>query len=211
MTRGYTIRPTVAASGAWELLSVAVADALARALGEVHAAGVIHGDLQPEHMLFTPDQAYLIDRSRARADRHDRTDIGSVWTLRRNLKHIAPEETGRVPRSAARNDCRVAFAAPMGAASRPSTADVLVHRALLKTAAAVDSASGRSLDQRENHPRSVLAYVARSGSLRRLTRISRDTDALSPPPGSPAGLKNECSARAARKAGAPRRLAPCWT
>ncbi len=79
---------------------LAAADAVVEALGEVHAAGIIHGDLQPANLLFTSEKVYLVDFSGARATPREQKDIESVWTLRRNLNYIAPEQTGRLNRTA---------------------------------------------------------------------------------------------------------------
>lgn len=77
---------------------LARAEAFATALGEVHAAGLVHGDLQPGHILFGAERAYLVDFSRAQSEPRLRTDMESIYTLRRNLHYIAPEQTGRLNR-----------------------------------------------------------------------------------------------------------------
>ncbi len=77
------------------------AQAAVRALGEVHAAGVIHKDLNPDNILFDPatGEVHLIDFDIATELPREQPSIGEVTQVEGTLPYISPEQTGRMNRS----------------------------------------------------------------------------------------------------------------
>ena len=69
----------------------------ARALSDVHAQGVVHGDVNPANLLWNPDNGrlQLIDFGLS-SDRLQQRSEGQP--LGRNLCYMAPERTGRIQR-----------------------------------------------------------------------------------------------------------------
>jgi len=73
---------------------------IVRTLGEVHAAGVIHKDINPDNILYDPvtGGVRLIDFDIATVLSFEHTDAGEVVQLRGSLPYISPEQTGRMNR-----------------------------------------------------------------------------------------------------------------
>ena len=74
-----------------------IGHALAKALGALHAAGIVHGDLRPQNILVDPglDAAWIVDLSAAIERRRSADDAPPAvedWAW------IAPEQTGRMNR-----------------------------------------------------------------------------------------------------------------
>ncbi|NJB87387.1 putative ATPase/class 3 adenylate cyclase [Lewinella marina] len=82
-----------------EFLHVAVA--IARALGQVHAGGIIHRDISPYNILLDPAtrQVKIIDFGiSSRIDLKEQ-NLGNPEVLEGNLHYISPEQTGRMNRA----------------------------------------------------------------------------------------------------------------
>jgi len=75
--------------------------ALARLLGVVHQAGVIHKDIKPQNILVEDrsDQVWLIDFGIAARLEQDSSTTAPVDSLEGTLSYISPEQTGRMNRS----------------------------------------------------------------------------------------------------------------
>lgn len=73
---------------------------IVRTLGEVHAAGVIHKDVNPDNILYDPatGAVRLIDFDIAIALSAEHADAGEVTQLRGSLAYMSPEQTGRMNR-----------------------------------------------------------------------------------------------------------------
>ncbi len=73
---------------------------IVRTLGEVHAAGVIHKDVNPDNILYDPvtGAVRLIDFDIATALSVEHADAGEVTQLRGSLPYVSPEQTGRMNR-----------------------------------------------------------------------------------------------------------------
>ena len=73
---------------------------IVRILGEVHAAGVIHKDVNPDNILYDPTSGgvRLIDFDIATILSSEHTDAGEVTQLRGSLPYVSPEQTGRMNR-----------------------------------------------------------------------------------------------------------------
>jgi predicted ATPase/GAF domain-containing protein/tRNA A-37 threonylcarbamoyl transferase component Bud32 len=77
-----------------------LASGIARALGEVHAQGVIHKDVNPRNVLMNPatGAVKLIDFSLASELVHERADAVPCKDLEGTLPYLSPEQTGRMNR-----------------------------------------------------------------------------------------------------------------
>jgi predicted ATPase/signal transduction histidine kinase len=75
--------------------------AAARVIGAVHAAGVIHKDVNSHNILFDPvgGQARLVDFGLATRLRSEESKFRPAAALEGTLAYIAPEQTGRMNRS----------------------------------------------------------------------------------------------------------------
>lgn len=83
--------------------ALAVVDAALRlvdALAEVHAAGLVYGNLTPSTCLFAAERALLIDFGHARASHPHQLEFGSTRELGTDLRYLAPELSGRTNRAA---------------------------------------------------------------------------------------------------------------
>lgn len=78
-------------------LGVKIADALA----SVHAAGVIHKDINPSNIAYNPktDELRIIDFGSATSLAREQPSLGSPDVLEGTLAYISPEQTGRMNRS----------------------------------------------------------------------------------------------------------------
>jgi predicted ATPase/signal transduction histidine kinase len=78
-------------------LSIQIADIL----GQIHAAGIIHRDLNPANILFNPEseQVKLIDFGIATGMLQENTSAPLFTDLEGTLAYISPEQTGRMNRS----------------------------------------------------------------------------------------------------------------
>jgi predicted ATPase/signal transduction histidine kinase len=85
---------------------LALADALAEALGEIHAAGLLHRDFRPANLLAAGERVYVIDFARALVREREHPDLDIPDREIDRLRYIAPERTGRMNRPA---DCRADF------------------------------------------------------------------------------------------------------
>ncbi|MBF0095239.1 MAG: serine/threonine-protein kinase PknK, partial [Alphaproteobacteria bacterium] len=77
---------------------IALADSVATAIGEVHAAGILHRDIRPSNILLTSGRAYILDFARALVGSREHKDIDSPWAMANSLVYLAPEQTGRMNR-----------------------------------------------------------------------------------------------------------------
>ncbi len=70
-------------------------------VGEVHAAGVIHKDVNPDNILYDPSggAVRLIDFDIATELPLEHVEIAEVERLQGSLPYVSPEQTGRVNRS----------------------------------------------------------------------------------------------------------------
>jgi len=77
-----------------------VAIALARTLGRVHAAGVVHKDVNPQNILYDPvtRTTKLIDFDIACWARPGSPELVASTALEGTLGYLAPEQTGRMDR-----------------------------------------------------------------------------------------------------------------
>lgn len=124
-----------------------VALSLSRALEGVHAAGVIHKDIQPQNALVDEalTEVVLIDFGIASWLSQEATDAGIPEALEGTLAYVSPEQTGRTARSLdSRTDLYslgvVLFEALSG--RKPFSeidAPALVHAHLAKAPPALDS------------------------------------------------------------------------
>jgi predicted ATPase/predicted signal transduction protein with EAL and GGDEF domain len=73
----------------------------ARVIGAVHAAGVIHKDINSHNLIFDPStsQAALVDFGLATRLRYQEGKFQPATALEGTLAYIAPEQTGRMNRS----------------------------------------------------------------------------------------------------------------
>jgi len=76
------------------------AEAVAAAIGETHAAGVLQRAIRPSTILVDATAAYLLDFTRAVARNREHGDIASPWPVVESLSYVAPEQTGRMNRPA---------------------------------------------------------------------------------------------------------------
>jgi predicted ATPase/signal transduction histidine kinase len=78
---------------------------LARVLARVHAAGVIHKDVNPSNVLYDArtHELRLIDFDIATRYRHAHREVIPASRLEGTLRYMAPEQTGRLNRAV---DCR---------------------------------------------------------------------------------------------------------
>jgi len=73
---------------------------IASILAQVHQAGILHKDINPRHILVTPEQdIYLIDFSIASRFTLKQPHLGNPEKLEGTLHYISPEQTGRMNRS----------------------------------------------------------------------------------------------------------------
>lgn len=89
------------ANGATSLeLWLRLAIGAAEALEAVHACGVLHKDIKPQHFFFTDEQqVVLIDFSIASTIGHEEQRPEAFAALEGTLAYISPEQTGRMNRS----------------------------------------------------------------------------------------------------------------
>ena len=73
---------------------------IVKTLGDVHAAGVIHKDINPDNILYDPATGgvRLIDFDIATVLSVEHADAGNVVQLRGSLPYVSPEQTGRMNR-----------------------------------------------------------------------------------------------------------------
>src|SRR6266481_4346439 len=78
-------------------LGIKIADALA----SIHAAGVIHKDINPANIVYNPQTAELkiIDFGLSTSLAREQPALGSPEVLEGTLAYISPEQTGRMNRS----------------------------------------------------------------------------------------------------------------
>ena len=78
-----------------------LARGIVRALGEVHAKGVIHKDVNPRNVLMNPatGAVKLIDFSLASELVHEHADAVPCKDLEGTLPYLSPEQTGRMNRN----------------------------------------------------------------------------------------------------------------
>ncbi|WP_034921853.1 serine/threonine-protein kinase PknK, partial [Candidatus Accumulibacter vicinus] len=71
------------------------------ALDSVHAAGIVHGDINPHHFLYLPDrrQLTLLDFTTATVVSKATQTCAAAHRFSASLPYIAPEQTGRMNRS----------------------------------------------------------------------------------------------------------------
>ncbi|HVZ35673.1 MAG TPA: serine/threonine-protein kinase, partial [Polyangiaceae bacterium] len=77
-----------------------LASSIVRAIGEVHARGVMHKDINPGNVLINPStrEIKLIDFSIASELEREQLDATAVSALEGTLPYISPEQTGRMNR-----------------------------------------------------------------------------------------------------------------
>ncbi|HVZ32323.1 MAG TPA: serine/threonine-protein kinase PknK, partial [Polyangiaceae bacterium] len=77
-----------------------LASNIVRAIGEVHARGVMHKDINPGNVLINPStrEIKLIDFSIASELEREQLDATAVTALEGTLPYISPEQTGRMNR-----------------------------------------------------------------------------------------------------------------
>jgi predicted ATPase/class 3 adenylate cyclase len=82
-----------------EFLTIAVR--VTKILGEIHAANVIHKDINPSNILFDPDtgQVKIIDFGIATVLSRENPTLQNPDTLEGTLPYLSPEQTGRMNRS----------------------------------------------------------------------------------------------------------------
>jgi len=88
-----------------EALDLAIA--LARIIGRIHAAGVVHRDINPQNIVYEPTSrtAKLIDFDIATHAPSTTSDAASSRAFEGTLRYMAPEQTGRLNRGVdARSD-----------------------------------------------------------------------------------------------------------
>ncbi|MCP4701899.1 MAG: AAA family ATPase [Gammaproteobacteria bacterium] len=92
--------------GLAEFLPLAIR--IAEILGEIHAADIIHKDINPSNIIFNPDsgQLKIIDFSIASKLPRENPTLKNPDLLEGTLAYISPEQTGRMNRSL---DCRTDF------------------------------------------------------------------------------------------------------
>ena len=81
-------------------LFFAIATQLARIVGEVHGAHIIHKDISPDNVLWHPEreELKLIDFDSASQLTSERVEVESANRRGGSLAYIAPEQTGRMNR-----------------------------------------------------------------------------------------------------------------
>jgi predicted ATPase/signal transduction histidine kinase len=87
--------------------ALAVAHQLALVLSRVHAAGIVHRDVNPKNIVYdaATGQVRLIDFDLATSTRGGRTELVAPSSLQGTLHYLSPEQTGRLNRSVdARSD-----------------------------------------------------------------------------------------------------------
>jgi predicted ATPase/GAF domain-containing protein/tRNA A-37 threonylcarbamoyl transferase component Bud32/HPt (histidine-containing phosphotransfer) domain-containing protein len=102
-------RLPIAPGKGWQLARFfPLASGIVRALGEVHAKGVIHKDINPRNVLMNPATGVvkLIDFSLASELASERADAVACTELEGTLPYLSPEQTGRMNRDL---DCRSDF------------------------------------------------------------------------------------------------------
>ena len=75
-----------------------MAEAAVAALKQVHGAGMLLLNFQPDAILLGPQQLYFTDFSRAVARSRSHPDIRSPWGIASGLRYLAPEQSGRMNR-----------------------------------------------------------------------------------------------------------------
>ena len=82
-----------------ELLNVAIQ--LTRGLGEIHAANIIHKDINPSNVVYNPDTGVvkIIDFGISSYLTREQAAIANPQVVEASLPYIAPEQTGRMNRS----------------------------------------------------------------------------------------------------------------
>jgi len=83
---------------AWRL---EVAIGIGRALSALHAASVVHRDINPDNIIVRPEdrQVWLIDLGLATLSQHHSQEPVHPRDLEGTLAYLAPEQTGRLPRN----------------------------------------------------------------------------------------------------------------
>lgn len=81
-----------------EFLPVAIA--ITQGLGHIHAAQVIHKDLNPGNIIYNPEtqQLRIIDFGLSSATQQETTALQYPTTIEGTLAYLSPEQTGRVNR-----------------------------------------------------------------------------------------------------------------
>jgi predicted ATPase len=95
--------------GQWGILKggISISDFLplaiqiANSLDEIHAANIIHKDINPSNIVFNPDtnQLKIIDFGIASRLKREKTTLKNPEHLEGTLAYISPEQTGRINRS----------------------------------------------------------------------------------------------------------------
>jgi predicted ATPase/GAF domain-containing protein len=85
--------------GMLEFLDVAIK--LAETLNQIHAANVIHKDLNPANIIYNPatGQVKIIDFGISTVFTHEQTPISNPQVLEGTLAYMSPEQTGRMNRT----------------------------------------------------------------------------------------------------------------
>jgi len=83
----------------YELLCIAIK--IVKALGEIHAHGIIHKDINPSNIIFNPEtnQLQIIDFGISTSLPRENPTIQSTEVIEGTLSYIAPEQTGRMNRA----------------------------------------------------------------------------------------------------------------
>ncbi len=83
----------------WEFLNIAIE--IAECLEQIHAANIIHKDINPSNIVYNPEtkQIKIIDFGIATAIAGSQTPLKNPTVLEGTLAYISPEQTGRMNRS----------------------------------------------------------------------------------------------------------------